>query len=198
MLNLSVTLPAPFASAVVSAYPSTIIDGAVPTGLPLSATLPDGLGSNYRRSAAYSGDMVMIAHRRLTCETWAHNSMAAYCYRFNTIPNGLPAYVGATHFQEVAFVFNNKGGIGYPPVSLNPFDGQPASYFALSDKMSAAWVNFVHDGNPGEFWPRYPISKGLNYVFDANVTGLGYVEADTWRKAGISLINKGNALIYSR
>lgn len=140
----------------------------------------------------------MVAHRRLTCQTWASNNVDAYCYRFNTIPNGIPSTFGVTHFQEVAFVFNNKAGVGYPPVSVNPFGGEPQSYFDLSDKMSTAWVSFVHDGSPGSFWPRYVLGVGQNYVFGANATELGYAEQDSWRNDGISLINKYNALVYLR
>jgi carboxylesterase type B len=140
----------------------------------------------------------MIAHRRLTCQTWASNKIPAYCYRFNTIPNGVPAMIGATHFQEVAFVMNNKNGIGYPPVSVNPFAGQPDTYHELSDKMSEAWVRFVHDGVPGTFWPSYDVNVPQNFVFDANATGQGYVEADKWRSAGIDLINSWNRDIYLR
>lgn len=191
-------MPAPFASAVLSAYPATITYGAVPTGLPPSDVFPEPFGSSYRRSAAYYGDATMIAHRRLTCQTWANNNVDAYCYRFNTIPNGVPSFIGATHFQEVAFVFNNKAGLGYPPVSVDPFSGEPQSYLDLSDKMSTAWVSFVHGGNPGSFWPRYSLGVGQNYVFDANATELGYVEPDLWRNNGISLINKFNAVVYLR
>lgn len=157
--------------------------------------MPDYLGASWRRSAAYYGDSIMIAHRRLTCETWASNGLAAYSYRFNTIPAGLPAWLGTTHFLEVAFVFNNKAGLGYSP---NPFEGKPQAYLDLSDKMSAAWATFVHDGNPGTFWPRYPKGDGVNYVFDGNVTGQGYVEPDLFRKAGTTLINSGNANIFNR
>ena len=140
----------------------------------------------------------MIAHRRLTCQTWASNNIDAYCYRFNTIPNGITSFIGATHFQEVAFVFNNKAGLGYPPVSVDPFSGEPQSYPDLSDKMSTAWVSFVHGGNPGSFWPRYSPGVGQNYVFDANATELGYLEPDLWRNQGISLINKFNDVVYLR
>ncbi|UKZ94625.1 uncharacterized protein TrAFT101_009481 [Trichoderma asperellum] len=196
--RLKSTLPAPYASAVLSAYPATITYGAVPTGLPPSDVFPEPLGSSYRRSAAYYGDATMIAHRRLTCQTWASNNVDAYCYRFNTIPNGVTSFTGATHFQEVAFVFNNKAGLGYPPVSVDPFSGEPQSYLDLSDKMSTAWVSFVHGGNPGSFWPRYSPGVGQNYVFDANATELGYLEPDLWRRQGISLINKFNAVVYLR
>ena len=57
----------------------------------------------------------------------------------------VPYYVASTHFQEVAFVFNNLQGLGY---AINPFGGEPASYPALSQLMSRAWVSFVHDLDP--------------------------------------------------
>lgn len=190
------SLPAASATAVLRAYPSNITYGAVPTGMPLDEAHP--FGANYRRTAAYYGDSVMIAHRRLTCQTWAKFGLAAYCYRFNTVPYGVPEIIGATHFQEVAFVFNNKNGVGYPPVSPNPFTNQSESYFDLSDKMSGAWIKFVHDGSPGNFWPRYTKGVGQNYVFDANVTHQGYLERDSWRSQGIELINSWNSDVYNR
>ncbi|OCL12956.1 alpha/beta-hydrolase [Glonium stellatum] len=193
------TLPAASVTSVLSAYPATITYGAVPTTLPPSFVPPAPYGASWRRSAAYYGDVVMIAHRRLTCETWAANCVPAFCYRFNTVPHNISAIVGATHFQEVAFVFNNKNGVGYPPVAVDPFEGEPQAYFDLSDMMSAAWVSFVHDGVPATWWPEYEAGgKGQNYVFDANVTGLGYSEADKWRAAGIALINSWNADVYLR
>ena len=57
----------------------------------------------------------------------------------------VPYFVASTHFQEVAFVFNNIRGLGY---AINPFGGEPASYPALSQLMSRAWVSFVHDLDP--------------------------------------------------
>ncbi|RDW58416.1 hypothetical protein BP5796_12346 [Coleophoma crateriformis] len=200
LANLEASLPAASASAIAAAYPVNITNGAVPTGLPASWVPPDSLalGSNWRRSAAYTGDYNFIANRRLTCETWAKNAVSAFCYRFNTVPNGISTYIGATHFQEVAFVFNNKNGLGYPPVSEDPFEGEPQSYFELSDKMTTAWATFIHDGSPGSFWPSYAVGNGTNFVFDANATGLGYVEPDTFRSAGISLINSWSSELYGR
>lgn len=34
---------------------------------------------------------------------------------------------------------------------------------------------------PSVEWPVYEVDQGKNYVFDANVTGLGYVEEDLYR-----------------
>ncbi|KAF2191527.1 alpha/beta-hydrolase [Zopfia rhizophila CBS 207.26] len=196
---MPVTLTSEQASKVLDAYPSNITYGAVPTNLPPSY-VPTLKGSESRRSDAYYGDVTMIAPRRKTCQTWASNSLSAYCYRFNTVPNGIPPEIGATHFQEVAFVFNNKLGVGYgyPGVSQKPFEGMPVSYLQLADMMSGAWVSFVADGKPGEYWPVYEEGVGQNWVFDANVTGLGYAEKDDWRKEGIELINSWNEGVYQR
>lgn len=188
------------ASAVLAAYPVNISHGAVPTNQPLSYIPPAQYGAASRRSDAYYGDVTMIAHRRKTCQTWASNDVPAYCYRFNTIPHGISPETGATHFQEVAFVFNNQMGMGYgyPNVSVNPFEGEPQSYFDLAEMMSGAWVSFVHDLDPGDWWPMYEGDVGQNWVFDANVTGLGYAEPDDWRKEGIELINGWNDAVYQR
>ncbi|KAH8586872.1 Alpha/Beta hydrolase protein [Bisporella sp. PMI_857] len=189
-------LPSPLVSKVLSAYPTIITGGAVPTNMPPGDVHP--FGTNYRRSAAYYGDATMIAHRRLTCQTWANFNLAAYCYRFNTVPNGIPTFISSTHFQEVAFVFNNKDGVGYGLPQANPFYQMPHAFLDSSDQISEAWINFVSTGNPGNWWPMYEKGVGHNYVFDANVTGLGYPEADVWRWDGIALINSWNADVYNR
>lgn len=190
------------ANQVLAAYPANITSLPVPANQPLSYVPPPYLGAASRRSDAYYGDAVMIAHRRKACQTWAETGIPAYCYRFNTIPHGVPPEIGATHFQEVAFVFDNTLGVGYgyPGVSENPFEGEPHSYFDLADTMSAAWVSFVAEQNPGEYWPKYELEGGYgkNWVFDANVTNLGYEERDDWRKEGIDLINSWNADVYYR
>jgi carboxylesterase type B len=198
-----VTLTAEQAAQVLAVYPpitNATTDLLVPANLPPSWTPPPRSGPESRRSDAYYGDVTMIAPRRKTCQTWAANDVPAFCYRFNTIPHGLPPSVGATHFQEVAFVFNNQAGLGYgyPGVSENPFEGMPENYFELAEMMSGAWVSFVHDLNPGEFWPQYEAVGGKDWVFDANVTGLGYSETDDWRKAGIDLINSWDEDVYMR
>lgn len=197
-----VKLTAAQAGQVIAAYPpvtNNTKDLLVPANLPPNWQPPPQSGASSRQSNAYYGDVTFIAPRRKTCQTWASANVPAYCYRFNTIPAGLPESVGATHFQEVAFVFNNKAGLGYgfPGVSTNPFQGMPKSYDRLAEQMSGAWVTFVHDLNPGSFWPRYEAHGGKNRVFDANVTGLGYDETDDWRKAGIDLINSF-AEVYNR
>lgn len=105
------------------------------------------------------------------------------------------AQFGATHFQEIAFVFYNVEGLGY---KTNPFAGMPPSYAALAKTMSTAWVNFVTGLDPngkgpsgkaaiGEpWWPVYNATTGggvgRNIVWHANAS---HIEADTYRAEGI-------------
>ncbi|PNS17192.1 hypothetical protein CAC42_7246 [Sphaceloma murrayae] len=193
-------LPASLITQLLAAYPND------PTiGIPSSASLggdvvlPAPFGAQYRRSAAYFGDVTFIAGRRLTCQTWASAGLDAYCYRFNAIPAGIPWPIQATHFQEVAFVFNNLRGLGY---AVNPFENKTEAYATLSGLMSRSWASFVYDLNPNnwtaraqygaEEWPRYDTEMPRDFVFDANVTS--YAEADTYRAEGIKIINANNAL----
>jgi carboxylesterase type B len=198
--SMPTKLTADQATQVLAAYPANLTDGAVPTGLPPSYVPGPEFGAASRSSDAYYGDVTMIAPRRATCQAWSAAGIAAYCYRFNTIPAGLPPSVGVTHFQEVAFVFDNTEGLGYSYVGVNPFEGMPQSYTELARVMSGAWARFVAEGSPGEWWPVYEGKEGepRNWVFDANVTGLGFVEGDTWRREGIELINRWAVDVYGR
>lgn len=199
-----IPLPSSFAEEILSAYPD---DPCVGIPADLGCERPDApYGYEWRRTSAYTGDAVFIAPRRLTCQAWSAASLSAYCYRFNTIPNAIPPEVGATHFQEVAFVMNNLEGVGY---AVSPFAGKPDLYRALSDLMTASWVSFVHDLDPNTFraanktiagsselWPLYR-DGAMNIVWDANATDLAYTEADDFRKDAIDLINENN-MIYNR
>lgn len=76
-------------------------------GIP--ASLPgrpdESLGLQFKRSSALAGDASQTAPRRLAAEMWAKHDVPAYSYRFNVIVNEQDPNYGATHFQEVAFVF---------------------------------------------------------------------------------------------
>jgi carboxylesterase type B len=110
--------PANLTEQLLEAYPN---DPSVNVVASLGDLQPDSqeYGAQWRRAASFFGDQVFIANRRLTCETWATANVSAYCYRFNAIPAGLPAAIGVTHFQEVAFVFNNLQGVGYEPAAVS-------------------------------------------------------------------------------
>ncbi|KAL9080662.1 MAG: hypothetical protein Q9157_000638 [Trypethelium eluteriae] len=204
----SIAIPESYVPALLDAYPDIPALGipGADEGLG-NITLPAPFGAEYRRSSAYFGDAVMIAPRRYTCQQWATFNLTAYCYRFNAIPTGVPWTSGVTHFQEVAFVFDNTEGLGY---TINPFANKSEAYLKLASLMSKSWASFIFDQEPNNWpgrdsyalnsssvapWPRYDTANPMNMVWDANRTS--YPEPDTFRKAGIALINS-DALAYSR
>lgn len=84
-------------------------------------------------------------------------------------------------------------GVGYP---TNPFANRNQSFFDLAKLMASSWATFVHDLNPNTFsgrdasvpqWPVYDVANPQDFVFDSNVTS--HAESDTYRAAGINLIN---------
>lgn len=200
------SVPIDFANQLLQAYPDDLSVNVVASLGSLRPGPP--YGAQFRRSASYFGDSVFIAPRRKTCETWAAAGLSAYCYRFNAIPAGLPAAIGVTHFQEVAFVFLNLGGVGYLPAAVPPFTNKTESYRTLSKFMNSNWISFVHDQNPNawresytwngaeEMWPAYDVESPMDFVFDANVTS--YAEPDTYRKEGMELINARALDVYQR
>ncbi|RDW80939.1 carboxylic ester hydrolase-26 [Coleophoma crateriformis] len=177
---------------VESLYPNVDALG-IPLGYNMTASDYETYGTQWKRIAAFFGDAVEHYPRRTVTQTWAKNNLTAYSYRFNVKPYGLSNVIGVTHFQEVAWVFNNIYGAGY---STDPFGNNDAAYTSVSTLMSRMWVSFVHDLNPnGHGLPGYPVwpqynaktgGVGYNYVFDANVTS--YVEADDWRTPGMAFI----------
>lgn len=172
-------------------------------------------GNQFLRAARYTGDALFIAGRRYTCELWTQHGLPCYSYRFNTIPGSIdPLYLGATHFQEIAFVFGNILGLGMPS---NAFDVQPVgreeNYKKLSDIMGRMWMSFAathspndhkgipHRSDPSETlandynqkeksfrtaWPAYRLENPQNMVFDGNTTS--FVEKDDWRADALKLI----------
>jgi carboxylesterase type B len=154
-------------------------------------------GTMFKRVCAYAGDSSMHAPRRFTAETWAANNVTSYSYVFNVLVNGLSQYVGATHFQEVAFVFYNLEGHGYEnAVSVNPFLNEPETFTQLARMMSRMWSSFIVDQTPNNngvanvTWPEYTVDDPQIIVFDVNVTDLAYIEPDIYRAEAISFINK--------
>jgi carboxylesterase type B len=61
-------------------------------------------GTQFKRATAFVGDKTIISHRRALSLAWAREGVKTWSYRFNVVPAGIPDYIGATHFQEVAFV----------------------------------------------------------------------------------------------
>jgi carboxylesterase type B len=190
----SPSIPASFVRELLSAYPDEPeywIPGVDQLG---NYTFGEPQGAMYRRSAAYWGDVRIIANRRGTCEAWADAGLDAYCYRFNVRPTGTDWSAGVPHAVELPFVFDNTQGLGF---DVSPFEGQPQAYQELAFLMSATWASFMHDRNPngwsGKYagsavWPKYDTTNPLAIVWDANETSLTYVEKDTYRAKGIKFI----------
>ncbi|KAJ6181372.1 hypothetical protein N7485_000014 [Penicillium canescens] len=150
------------------------------------------MGYDWRRTSAFTGDFMMHANRRRQCEAWAESSTLAYCYRFNVHSADVPLLQGATHFEEVSFVFHNIAGVGYH--YGKPFEGVPQSYVDLSSMMTSMWASFIHGLDPNSgvvnksvHWEAYGKDTPTNLLFNANTTS--HMEADTWRKEGIDYIN---------
>ncbi|EME45431.1 hypothetical protein DOTSEDRAFT_43773 [Dothistroma septosporum NZE10] len=194
-----------WADQVLEAYPNEPEYYVPPIEeLPANYSWPASYGNSqqYRRSAAYAGDVSMIANRRGTVETWAANGVSAYSYRFNTQPAGATPIQGVGHFQEVAFVFDNTQGLGYDAEhgTINPFTNRTKPYYELAELMSKSWASFIYDldpngwngreglGSGADLWPKYSLDRPQNIVFDANETALAVAEPDTFRAEGIKWI----------
>jgi hypothetical protein len=69
---------------------------------------------------------------------------------FDAVVNGLSYFAGAVHFQEVAFVFYNTEGLGYPQNGgPNPLGGpERESLLVLAKQMCRMWISFVNYGDP--------------------------------------------------
>ena len=171
-------------------------------------------GLQFRRMTSYFGDIVVNAPRRASNHAWSAFGIPSYSYRFDVTVNGVPNFIGATHFQEVAFMFNNINGNGY---AVNPFGNlstEDTRHFDdLAKYMSRSWVSFMTTGDPnhngGPFgvqgtngdWPVYNASagggEGWNMVFTVNGSG-SYTEPDTYRAEGMAFISENALGVYGR
>ncbi|CAK7233418.1 hypothetical protein SCUCBS95973_008587 [Sporothrix curviconia] len=156
--------------------------------------LAKSVGLQFRRKSALFGDYWMHFSRRRASLAWSAYGVPSWSYRFDVLVNGISPQYGATHFQEVAFVFDNLDGLGY---DKNPFATMPPSYAALAKAMSSSWVKFIVSLDPnghgsengtgiGVSWPVYNATTGggagHNMVWQAEGS---HVEPDTYRAEGI-------------
>ncbi|KAK1985568.1 carboxylesterase [Colletotrichum cereale] len=179
-------------AAISELYPDDPNVG-IPTSYPAR---PSGnltlFGSQWKRVAAVAGDYQHHSGRRLLASSYAGVGLPVYSYMWDVYVNGIAPIYGATHFQEVAFVFNNVRGLGY---ATNPFEGKPESYVELAGLMNSMWIAFIHSNDPNIFdaqqkngvvWPQYTLGQPHNLVFDTNYTALRYLAQDDYRKAQIT------------
>lgn len=144
--------------------------------------------------------------RRRANIAWSNAGLPSYAYVFDVTVNGVPDYVAATHFQEVAFVFDNTLGVGY--ADPNPLGGnQSAAFVALAKQMSNAWVNFFVSLDPngadgsasplGFTWPAYNASEGggvgksVRFLLNQSV-----VEWDAWRAEGMEWMTANSLSLF--
>jgi hypothetical protein len=179
-----------------------------------NSTAATSYSLQFRRIAAYVGDITIIASRRMQASAWSNYSVPIYTYRFDATAHGVSPIIGGTHFQEVAFVFGNTLGVGYP---TNPIvDGSPAeatAYTDLADDMDTAWVRFItmldpngpwgvqSSGSNTVIWRRFNTTEGggvgREIVWSVNGTG-SYVEWDGYRVDAIAFINENALKIFGR
>lgn len=137
------------AQTIAALYPDIPAIGLPATLVGRPSGIFASLGSQWKRSAAYNGDLLMHAPRRLASHSWAKNNVTSFSYNFNVRVNKVPPEFGSTHFVEVSFVFDNTDGVGYQnAVAVNPFEGQPQSFYELANTMSRMWVSFIVDTDP--------------------------------------------------
>ncbi|KUI60386.1 Lipase 4 [Cytospora mali] len=161
------------------------------------------LGLQFRRTGALFGDFSMQYLRRRANIAWSNAGLKSYSYVFDVVVSGLEYYQGATHFQEVAFVFHNINGDGY---AVNPFANQSAAYPALSKTMSTAWVNFVVGLDPNgaglgiegvDAWPVYDPAEGggVGKTIEFKTNGSSVVW-DSYRAEAINWLIENSLSIF--
>lgn len=158
------------------------------------------IGLQGRRTMAFFGDLYMHYARRRANIAWSNYGVPSYSYRFDVTVAGIPAWLGAIHFQEVAFVFDNVLGLGYSTPPIVDDAGR-----ALAKTMSTAWINFFTGLDPngasglGTPWPAYDLNEGggvgQNIVWSVEGQG-NYLELDTYRAEGINWFIEHSLTVY--
>ena len=151
-------------------------------------------------SADLMGDMLFRASTKFLADSM--NGVApGYAYYFDYLTKNIrPAYPGVPHAFEISFVFgsnaftnqapkkpessanrcarienaiaeNRKGGI-WPGYMYPITDKNDPQDIAISEKMSASWVQFAKTGNPNvegqANWPIYSLKEDVMRVYSPN------------------------------
>lgn len=130
---------------IAELYPDNPAAG-IPATLAGRPSPGSALGLQYKRTAAFCGDLVWHATRRLTAEIWARNGVPGWAYLFNVLPPGVSDAIGVTHFLEVAYVFSNMGAEA------------PQEHTEVANLMSRYWASFMADLDPNS-------GNGMFYVY---------------------------------
>ncbi|KAJ5373753.1 hypothetical protein N7517_005759 [Penicillium concentricum] len=145
------------------------------------------LGLMYKRYESIAGDLTMVGPRRMLAQRMASLHDNVYSYRWDVAALNSSTMIGVQHFAEIPFVFAN------PVQTITPLGVDPAR-LELGQMAARMWMSFVADLDPnghGESdvarWPKYS-SRATNFVFRLPRND-SYIEADTYRAAGIDYIN---------
>ena len=170
-------------TALSTLYPDIPALGIPPT---LTARPNSTYGLQYHRACAIGGDIAMHRGRRLSASSFSAADVPVYSYRFNLFPiGGVDNLVGTTHFQDVAFVYDNTAGRGYVPphATANPYDvggGLRSDYEELGRVMSGMWINFIHSLDPnGADGRGFTVQRGSGSSSN-NTTGSAAEKVPLW------------------
>lgn len=152
-------------------------------------------------------------------------NVAAYCYRFNAQPASVTWQRGVTlgvgfegvknpfegkpaSYAELARTMASMWAAFIVDLDPNRYDGDDDKALVtasgvhgeeaeeVAERMEGPW------GGPGgraaaaALWPKYDLGDPRDFVFDANVTS--FVEMDTYRAAGVDMINANAAAVFGR
>ncbi|KKY36083.1 putative lipase 2 [Diaporthe ampelina] len=168
-------------------------------------SIATALGLQFRRTGALFGDFEFQYLRRRANIAWSNAGLPSYSYEFNVVSTGVPNYIGATHFAEVMFVFDNVLATGYDSTTV-PITDEPAEYAALAKGISDAWVNFVTGLDPNgagleidgvAAWPVYNATEGggvgRNVLLDTNGSSVAW---DSYRAEGINWMIENSLAVF--
>jgi len=137
---------------------------SVPIDYPWCAAMAQAklpCGNQYRRAAAFLGDIVFHSGRRLMADAWDKFGLDAYSFRFDTAPTTFPIVYWnnlgpgfAEHGTELAYEFGLPAGYTSPPRFYPPVRNV-SSHIAVSHAMVSKWVAFAYTGDPNSFSCRY-------------------------------------------
>ncbi|KAF4930151.1 putative secreted lipase [Colletotrichum viniferum] len=152
-------------------------------GLSIPATLEGrpgnetGLGYQWKRTSAYTGDMIMQAGRRLASQVWAGNNVDVYSYVYDVLFHAHWWQTGSQEQDDIAFFFHNVTLSD----ALSPSDqaDQKDTLEPLSYLMCSMWISFFHTLDPNNHpvngtnvWPKYNANNPENFVFDYRAESL--------------------------
>jgi len=89
--------------------------------------------------------------RRMANKAWSKSSVPNWSYGFDVILNGNTSSDGATHLQEVAFLFNNTRELGYARSPFANLTSTEVTFGDLAVEMSRSWVSFITELDTNQY-----------------------------------------------